>query len=34
MLAMDRMQIVDEADASVKVKVLGPTTAPQPVPSR
>src|SRR5262249_37219920 len=32
MLAMDRMQITDEPDGNVTVKILGPTSTTQPAP--
>jgi beta-xylosidase len=32
-LAIDRMQIIDEPDGSVRLKIIGPTRTPQPMPS-
>jgi len=32
MLAIDRMDVIDEPDGSVTVKVRGPTSAPQKMP--
>jgi GH43 family beta-xylosidase len=32
-MAIDRMQIIDEPDGSVRLKILGPTRTPQPAPS-
>ncbi|MBC8106346.1 MAG: family 43 glycosylhydrolase [Anaerolineae bacterium] len=32
-LSIDRMQIIDEPDGSVRLKITGPTRTPQPAPS-
>jgi len=32
-LAIDRMQIIDEPDGSIRLRIIGPTRTPQPLPS-